>query len=170
MCQNQKREYAWPKRKRRCIKSIFALILILTMTQWPAIAQTARCTEPAEPVLSERERQLIIHAVAAECPHASYGVQVGLASVILHRLESGRYGKDAACVVYAAGFLQCTVSGCIAGFLPEDIRKQAECAVNTALQGGDPTNGALYFASPENHQTPPTHITYREGGYIFGKR
>ena len=170
MYRRQVREYAWWIMGKKCIRYIGIAVLIPTLIQWSAIAQTVRCIQPAETVLSERELQLIVYAVAAECPNASYAVQVGLANVILHRLEDGRYGDDIAAVIYTAGFLQCTKSGRIAGYLPEEICQQAEHAVRTAIAGGDPTQGALYFASPENRQTPPTHITYKENGYIFGKR
>ncbi|MBQ7921353.1 MAG: cell wall hydrolase [Clostridia bacterium] len=155
--------------KKQYPKGLFTVLALLPVLLFQS-ALPVRCTAADPSFLSEREREIIVRAVAAECPDASYGVQVGLAGVILRRLESGRYGNDAACVVYAAGFLHCTESGRIAGSLPEDALVQAEHAVETALRGGDPTDGALYFATPENHMTPPTRITYREGGYIFGKR
>lgn len=155
--------------RKHCPKG-FCVTLSVLLSLIFLLALPTRCIAAEETLLSERERELIVRAVAAECPDASFGVQVGLAGVILRRLDSGRYGDDAACVVYAAGFLRCTKSGRIAGYIPEEILARGEYAVESAIRGGDPTNGALYFAAPDNHMTPPTEITYREGGYIFGKR
>jgi len=157
---------AWTKQFRRGIAIFCAVVLFPVFS----MAQPARGIAAESEHHSERERGLIVRAVAAECGEASFGVQVGLAWLILRRLESGRYGEDAASVIYTADFLRCTRSGRIAGTIPPDRLDRASAAIEAALRGGDPTTGALYFAEPGNYMMPPVQITYRAGEYIFGKR
>jgi len=151
--------------KRKTTPSLLPLLLTLLILS----PIKAKATQEAQ-VLCEREQTLLTRAVAAECPAASLGVQTSLAQTILHRLASGKFGENLTCVIYTADFLNCIKTGRITLDLPQEILQQAACAVNIALSGGDPADGALYFASPENTMSPPAYVTYREDGYIFGKR
>ena len=150
-----------PKMKKPLLPLLLTLLILSPIK--------AKATQEALD-LCEREQTLLTRAVAAECPTASLGVQTSLAQTILHRLESGKFGENLTCVIYTADFLNCIKTGRITLDLPQEILQQAACAVNIALSGGDPADGALYFASPENTMSPPAYITYREDGYIFGKR
>lgn len=107
---------------------------------------------------------LVTKAVAAECPEASYGVQIALAAVIFNRMEDPRFGDTAAQVVWSDGFLNCVRTGRI--MIPPDpaVWDQVYSAVTHAAEGMDPTGGAVWYGSTPFRGGVPC---YADKGYVF---
>ncbi len=120
----------------------------------------------ATPMLSEASMDLVARAVAAECGDAPYGVQIALAAVVLNRLEDGRFGDTAAAVVWGADFLTCTRTGRIAVPLDAAVYDRAYAAVQCALEGLDPTDGALRYGGGGTGRTCSS-VRFGDGGYLF---
>ncbi len=131
-----------------------------------AVLLCATSTGAAPALVSETAKEQIAHAVAAECPEASFGVQIALAAVILHRMEQN--GLTAAQVIWSADFLACTDTGRIARPPEEKILAQAKAAVGYAIDGLDPTGGALGYGGGDTGRTLRS-VWYADGGYVFGE-
>lgn len=116
--------------------------------------------------IPEEAVQLMAKAVAAECPAASYGVQIALAAVIFNRMEDPRFGDTAAQVIWSDDFLTCTRTGRIV--LPQDeaVYAKALSAVRRAAEGMDPTDGAIWYGGGETGRTSRT-FRYADEGYLF---
>lgn len=131
-----------------------------------AVLLCATHTGATPALVSDRAKEEIVHAVAAECPEASFGVQIALAAVILHRMEQN--GLTAAQVIWSADFLACTDTGRIA-WPPEDtVLAQARAAVGYAIDGLDPTGGALGYGGGDTGRSLRS-VWYADGGYLFGE-
>ncbi|MBE6614715.1 MAG: hypothetical protein E7631_05340 [Ruminococcaceae bacterium] len=109
---------------------------------------------------------LTARAVAAECPDASYAVQIALAAVIFNRLEDPRFGNTAAQVIWAADFLTCTRTGRIALIPDDEVYAKAYAAVCRAAEGMDPTGGAVWYGGGETGRTAGA-VWFGDEGYLF---
>lgn len=134
-------------------KTGLALLLSLVLA-YPVPAHTPETLE------------LAARAVAAECPDASYAVQIALAAVIFNRLEEPRFGNTAAQVIWAADFLTCTRTGRIALTPEDDVYEKAYSAVWRASEGMDPTGGAVWYGGGETGRRAET-VWFGDGGYLF---
>lgn len=115
---------------------------------------------------SEETLRLTAKAVAAECPDASFGVQIALAAVIFNRMEDPRFGDTAAQVIWGADFLTCTTTGRIALPVGEEDFAKALSAVRYAAGGMDPTDGAVWYAGGDTGRRS-SRVCYGDGGYLF---
>ena len=132
-----------------------------------AILAAALCSLPAQASpYSEQTLRLTAQAVAAECPDASFGVQIALAAVIFNRMESPGFGDTVAQVIWSADFLTCTATGRIALPAEETVYAQALAAVRYAAEGMDPTGGALWYGGGDTGRTSG-RVWYGDGGYLF---
>lgn len=126
------------------------------------------CTTLALPTYATSSHTVeeIAHAIASECPNASFGVQIALAAVILNRMEV--YGLTAAQVIWSADFLACTDTGRIALEPDEKILAQTRAAVGYAIDGLDPTGGALGYGGGDTGRSLRS-VWYADGAYVFGE-
>ena len=109
--------------------SVFAALLLLLVVRVPV---KAVCDE-----------EIIIRAVAANYPEASLGAKTAICSVILNRMASEGFGDCAAAVIRAEGSgFDADRLCCAVDEKNERITRDA-CAA--AMNGADPTGGALYF-------------------------
>lgn len=141
------------------MKKIYLSFLCLLLCTTIALPTYATATSP-------QTVEEIARAIAAECPNASFGVQIALAAVILHRMEV--YGLTAAQVIWSADFLACTDTGRIALPVEEKILAQAKAAVSYAMDGLDPTGGALGYGGGDTGRTLCS-VWYADEGYVFGE-
>ena len=139
-------------------KNLYKTILTLLLA-WIA-------APPAGAAYSPETIRLTARAVAAECPDASYGVQIALAAVIFNRMEDPRFGDTAAQVIWSADFLTCTVTGRIALEPEEAIYDKALSAANRAAEGMDPTGGAVWYGGGETGRQADG-IRFGDEGYLF---
>ena len=137
-------------------KSVLAAVLSAILFSLPAQASP----------YSEQTLHLTARAVAAECPDASFGVQIALAAVIFNRMETPGFGDTAAQVIWASDFLTCTATGRIALPAEEKTFAQAMAAVRYAAEGMDPTGGAVWYGGGDTGRTSGS-VWYGDGGYLF---
>lgn len=87
---------------------------------------------------------LISRFVYAESRGEPYTGQVAVAAVILNRVRSSKFPNTVSGVVYQSGAFTCVSDGQI-NLSPNDTAKKA---AQDAINGWDPTYGALYYFNP----------------------
>ena len=93
---------------------------------------------------NETDLELLAKAIYAESRGEVYRGQVAVGAVIVNRVKSSRFPNSIRGVVYAPGQF-CTVRDGQINLKPSN---QAYSAAKEALNGVDPSNGALYFYNP----------------------
>ncbi len=126
----------------------------------------------SDEVLSEADVDLLVHLVASEAGDMPYMTQVCFAAMVLNRVEDPYFPHGLRGVVFESGDFSSVLSGKVTGTLPDGFKNSkkyriAGKAVEEALNGLDPTNGALYFSrtSGKNSRLSPS---YECGGMSFG--
>ena len=125
-----------------------------------------------EDVTGEDDISLLIHLVASEAGGFPYMTQVCFAAMVLNRVEDPYFPHGLRGVVFESGDFSSVLAGKVTGTLPdgfESSRKYriAKKAVDEALDGRDPTNGAVYFSTAAGKSSAFTP-SYECGGMSFG--
>ncbi|MBF8376387.1 spore cortex-lytic enzyme [Alicyclobacillus mali] len=94
--------------------------------------------------LSASDLNLMAHVVYGEARGEPFEGQVAVAAVILNRLHDPKFPKSIPAIVYQPGAFDCVNDGQI-NLQPN---KEAMQAVIDAVNGWDPTHGALYYFNP----------------------
>lgn len=94
---------------------------------------------------SENDIQLMSNAVYGEARGEPYIGQVAVAAVIINRLNSASFPNDVAGVIFEPGAFTAVADGQIWMKPNETARK----AVLDAINGWDPTGGAVYYFNPD---------------------
>ena len=117
--------------------------------------------------LSETELELLSRAVYAEARGESYEGQVAVAAVILNRVKDEGFPDTVSGVIYEQGQFASVRDGQI-NLIPDEA---AALAALDALNGSDPSGGALYFWNPEkapgNAFLNSLSILCRIGAHVF---
>jgi N-acetylmuramoyl-L-alanine amidase len=123
--------------------------------------------------ITKKEFMLLAKIINAESGGENYQGQVAVGAVILNRLESGAFPKSIRGIVYERtprGVYQFSPVG--NGAIHREPTVAAMKAAEEALQGEDPTKGALYFYNPRKSndkwirtRKPITKI----GNHVFAK-
>jgi N-acetylmuramoyl-L-alanine amidase len=95
--------------------------------------------------LSANDLKLMANAVYGEARGEPYVGQVAVAAVILNRLESASFPKNISGIIFQPGAFTAVADGQI-WLQPNDLAKKA---VQDAINGFDPSNGAIYYFNPE---------------------
>lgn len=90
--------------------------------------------------------QLIARAINGEARGESYEGQVAVGAVILNRLKSSKFPNTISGVIYQAGAFTAVSDGQIN--VPIDEKSTVVKAAQDALNGWDPTGGAIYYFNP----------------------
>ena len=90
--------------------------------------------------------ELLARLINGEARGEPYNGQVAVGAVILNRVKSAKFPNTIAGVIYQKGQFSCITDGQFNVAIDENstVYKAAEEAMN----GADPTNGALYFYNP----------------------
>ena len=88
---------------------------------------------------------LLAKVISAEARGEPYTGQVAVGAVILNRVEHPSFPNTIAGVVYEQGAFTCMVDGQI----DQPIADSAYQAARDALNGADPTGGAIYYFNPD---------------------
>lgn len=88
---------------------------------------------------------LLAKVISAEARGEPYNGQVAVGAVILNRVEHPSFPNTIAGVVYEQGAFTCMVDGQI----DQPIADSAFQAARDALNGADPTGGAIYYFNPD---------------------
>lgn len=119
---------------------------------------------------SASDTQLLARAINGEARGESYEGQVAVGAVILNRVRSSKFPNSIAGVVYQPGAFTAVSDGQIN--TPIDNNSTVVKAAKDALNGWDPTGGAIYYFNPDtatNGWIWSRPQTKRIGKHIFCK-
>lgn len=91
--------------------------------------------------------QLLARAINGEARGEPYEGQVAVGAVILNRVKDSRFPNTIAGVIYQAGAFTAVADGQIN--VPIDEDSTVVKAAQDALNGWDPTGGAVYYFNPD---------------------
>ena len=91
--------------------------------------------------------QLIARAINGEARGEPYEGQVAVGAVILNRVKDSRFPNTIAGVIYQQGAFTAVSDGQIN--VPIDPNSTVVKAAQDALNGWDPTDGAVYYFNPD---------------------
>ena len=89
--------------------------------------------------------ELLARVISAEARGEPYSGQVAVGAVILNRVEHPSFPNTIAGVVYQPGAFTCMVDG----QFNEPVADSAYRAARAALNGADPSGGAIYYFNPD---------------------
>lgn len=116
--------------------------------------------------LSNYQFQMLARIISAEAKGEPFTGQVAVGAVILNRVASGNFPKTIAANVLKPGQFEPVANGHIWNEPTDSAFK----AARLALQGWDPTNGALYFFNPaktSSHWIWSRPVVTRIGNHLF---
>lgn len=111
--------------------------------------------------VSKQELNLLARAIYGESRGEPYIGQVAVAAVIINRVLSRQFPNTFAQVIYQGGQFSAVSDGQI-NLTPNQT---AYRAARDALNGSDPTNGALYFYNPKT----ATRVGFFQGRRVITK-
>lgn len=99
--------------------------------------------ENSKPVIaySDKELDLLARLIRAEAENQPFEAKVGVGAVVVNRVKSDKFPNDISSVIYEKNQFTPTMNGMINKPATEETIKAAK----EALNGVDPTNGALFF-------------------------
>lgn len=127
------------------MKKIFVSFLILSLIT--VLISVNKQKEPVYAVSnSENDNQLLARAVNGEARGEPYEGQVAVAAVILNRVKHSSFPNTIAGVIYQPGAFTAVSDGQIN--VPIDPNSTVYKACKDALNGWDPSGGAIYYFNP----------------------
>jgi N-acetylmuramoyl-L-alanine amidase len=111
--------------------------------------------------VSKQELDLLARAIYGESRGEPYLGQIAVAAVIINRVLSRQFPNTFAQVIYQGGQFSAVSDGQI-NLTPNQT---AYRAARDALNGSDPTNGALYFYNPKT----ATRVSFFRGRRVITK-
>lgn len=111
--------------------------------------------------------ELLARAVAAEAEGEPFEGQVAVAAVILNRVQHPSFPNTISGVLYQPHAFESVTNGLIWRRTPSD---EAYRAARAALNGWDPTYGAIFFWNPSKPVSPwvwTRQIVTRIGNHVF---
>ena len=117
---------------------------------------------------SESDYYLLARIISAESRGESYTGQVAVGAVVLNRVEHPSFPDTIAGVVYQPG----AFSAINDGQINQPIAESAYRAAREALNGSDPSGGAIYYYNPDktsNAWIRSRPVIKRIGNHLFCK-
>lgn len=142
---------------------------------WAALGLPVAAAPPARPappaggggVSRADDRDLLARVIAAESKGEPYEGQVAVGAVILNRIKDSRFPNTLAGVIYETHAFESVSIGAIYQPAPaSSVRAAAD-----ALNGWDPSGGALFFWNPNKPVSKwiwTRRIIKRIGNHVFG--
>ena len=118
---------------------VFTLFVLLFKTNNVGIVQAATNNNTSDV-------QLIARAINGEARGEPYEGQVAVGAVILNRVKSSKFPNTIAGVIYQSGAFTAVSDGQIN--VPIASNSTVVKAAQDALNGWDPTGGAIYYFNP----------------------
>lgn len=94
---------------------------------------------------ADHDVALLARVISAEARGEPYAGQVAVGAVILNRIEHPSFPSTLAGVVYQPGAFSCMDDGQI----DQPVAESARRAAQEALNGSDPSGGAIYYFNPD---------------------
>jgi N-acetylmuramoyl-L-alanine amidase len=164
-------------RKRWFMVGVFLALLTLTIgvgikkhpeSFRPITASAAGTWAPEIGYPTYDDLWLLARVVSGEAHDEPYVGQVAVASVILNRVKSPQFPSTVAGVIYEPDAFESVSNGIMWSLPPMD---EHMAAAQVALDGWDPTYGALYFWNPAKEVSPwiwSRNIITAIGRHVFG--
>ncbi|MCH5191678.1 MAG: spore cortex-lytic enzyme [Oscillospiraceae bacterium] len=117
---------------------------------------------------SSSDIYLLAKVIAAEARGESYTGQVAVGAVVLNRVRHSSFPDSISGVVYQSGAFSC-VRDSNWNVAPNDTAKKA---ANDAINGWDPTGGAIYYYNPAKTSSTwmrSRPVTTTIGNHVFCK-
>lgn len=127
-------------KKNYILLIIAALAAVMTL-------YAANCVIFAQTERSSGDVQLMARAVNGEARGEPYEGQVAVAAVILNRVKSSSFPNSISGVIYQPGAFTAVSDGQINVPIAEGSTVYKAC--QDAMNGWDPTGGALYYFNPD---------------------
>ena len=109
--------------------------------------------------------QLMARAINGEARGEPYEGQVAIGAVIMNRVSSSQFPNTIAGVIYQTGAFTAVSDGQIN--MPIDTNSTVMKAARDAINGWDPTGGAIYYYNPDTATN--SWIWSRETIKVIGK-
>jgi len=119
---------------------------------------------------NDSEIQTLARFVSGEAADCDYFVQTAIAAVVLNRVKSTSFPDSIASVIYQPGAFEVADQGRISDRV--SVNSSIYNACLDAVNGADPTNGALYFYNTEAVNNRPAlsqNVIKSIGRYSFTK-
>ena len=130
------------REKNKITGAIFLLtILVMVLLNFDRNHTTVEATNA-----SESDVQLIARAINGEARGEPYEGQVAIGAVILHRVKHPSFPNTVAGVIYQSGAFTAVADGQIN--VPIASGSTVVKAARDAINGWDPTGGAIYYFNP----------------------
>lgn len=124
---------------------IMTLLVLQIMEILNIISQNVK-VEAASNSGGTSDVQLLARAINGEARGEPYEGQVAVGAVILNRVSDSRFPNTIAGVIYQSGAFTAVADGQIN--VPIDPSSSVVKAAQDALNGWDPTDGAVYYFNP----------------------
>ena len=116
--------------------------------------------------VSDSDYQLLARIISAEARGEPYIGQVAVGAVVLNRVEHPSFPDTIAGVVYQPGAFTAITDGQI----NEEVYESSKRAAKEALNGSDPSGGAIYYFNPDktsNKWIRTRPVIKRIGNHLF---
>lgn len=126
---------------------LFILITIVTfLTVWGILELADQEKVEASNSSNTSDVQLLARAINGEARGEPYEGQVAVGAVILNRVKDSKFPNTIAGVIYQSGAFTAVADGQIN--VPIEEGATVVKAARDALNGWDPTDGAIYYFNP----------------------
>lgn len=156
----------------RYILPLGAAILLLIGALWAGSQISGKRIQPTQagvPVATSDEINLMARLIAAEAGGEPYEGQVAVGAVVLNRVRSPLFPPTISGVIYEPWAFESVHNGLI--WQVTDLTTATSAAID-ALNGWDPTYGALFFWNPAKPVSPwmwTRTIITQIGRHIFAR-
>ncbi|HET7560138.1 MAG TPA: spore cortex-lytic enzyme [Limnochordia bacterium] len=135
-----------------------------------ATAPAGQTVAYTPPVSGGYDQTLLARIVAAEARGEPYAGQVAVAAVILNRVQSSQFPNTVSGVIFQPGAFESVSNGLFWSRTPDATEQNA---ARDALNGYDPTYGAIFFWNPSKPITSTwiwsRPIVVQIGHHVFAK-
>lgn len=131
--------------KKRIVNLFCLIVIIITVVNLNIIFEKIGNTKAVNSS-NVSNVQLLARAINGEARGEPYEGQVAVGAVILNRVRSSKFPNTIAGVIYQPGAFTAVSDGQID--IPIDSKSTVVKAAQDALNGWDPTGGAIYYFNP----------------------
>ena len=151
----------------RYIKPLFLLLILAFSLTW-VYTDSNRVVQAASEMSYDEKVTLLSRAIHAEAEGEPYIGKVAVGAVLLNRVNHSEFPNTLSGVIYQGGALESVSNGRMTTASGQESVKAAQDALN----GWDPTYGALYFWNPYkpvNKWMWTRTITVQYGDHVFAR-
>lgn len=118
---------------------------------------------------TDAERDLLARLITAEAAAEPYTAQVAVGAVVVNRVKSPAFPNTISQVIYQVWDGHYQFTPVLNGWINRPATDTARRAAEEALQGVDPTGGAVYFYTPpiDNRYLLARPVSTQYGGMVY---